>query len=210
MRRPEVTINCAASIDGKISSPGRTHLTLSGREDMKRVMKLRAAHDAIAVGVNTVISDNPSLTVRGVRSGKRPVRVVFDSRGRTPAEAKIFDGNAKTIIFTAVGTHMKSAAAEVISCGKERVDIVRALSILYRMGIRSLLVEGGGELIFSFISFHLVDTLMIYTSPVVIGGRTSPTIADGTGFKGGKMLERLRLIRLTKLGTGYLAEYRRL
>jgi 2,5-diamino-6-(ribosylamino)-4(3H)-pyrimidinone 5'-phosphate reductase len=210
MRRPEVTINCAASIDGKISTPGRTHVILSGAEDMRRVMRIRRAHDAIAVGVNTVISDNPSLTVRGVRSAKSPVRVIFDSRGRTPPQARVLDGKAETIIFTAEETHVKYETVEVIACGRGRVDLARALSILYRRGVRSLLVEGGGELIFGLVSSHLVDTLLIYTSPVVIGGKASPTIADGAGFKYEEMFERFRLIRLRRLGTGYLAEYRRL
>ncbi|MCL4346912.1 MAG: 2,5-diamino-6-(ribosylamino)-4(3H)-pyrimidinone 5'-phosphate reductase [Candidatus Thermoplasmatota archaeon] len=207
MHRPRVTVNCAASIDGKLSSAARKGIMLSSPEDAVRVMRLRGSCDAIAVGVNTVIADDPRLTVRGTGGKKRPLRVVFDSAGRIPPHSRVLDGTAETVVFTCKGSGLSLDSAKVITCGQGRVDLRRALAHLYRMGARSLLVEGGGELIFSFLSLDLVDSLTVYTSPIVIGGRASPTIADGPGFRRSSSFRQFRLVNLRRLGEGFVATY---
>ena len=95
--RPHVTVNCAASIDGKIASVRRKQLRISSDEDMERVGRLRASSDAVLVGVGTVVADNPGLHAPS-ESGVQLLRVVVDSKGRTPPFAKVLDGSAPTLI----------------------------------------------------------------------------------------------------------------
>ncbi len=201
-------VNCAASIDGRISTVSRQRIPLSCPEDLDRLMKLRRSSDAVAVGIGTVLSDDPALNVRD-HPGRQPLRVVFDSRGRVPEGAKVLDGKTGTVIFTSVECTRDAQGAQTIRCGSGRVDLVKALSHLNRMGVTSLLVEGGGGLIFGFLSAGLVDSMTVYTSPVVIGGLGAPTIADGEGFSGIRGFSQFRLESVRRMGPGFLAEYRR-
>ena len=97
--RPKVTLNCAASADGKIALPNRQRLNLSNSEDFERVHLLRCEYDAILVGIGTIIEDNPSLTVDPkYNSTKNPIRIVLDTKCRTPRNAKILDGKSLSLI----------------------------------------------------------------------------------------------------------------
>ncbi len=99
--RPHVTVNCAMSADGKIGFVTRRQAKISSEDDLRRVHRLRAASDAIVVGIGTVLADDPKLTVRSEYArGKNPIRVVLDSNGRTPEGAHVLDGKASTIVFT--------------------------------------------------------------------------------------------------------------
>jgi len=89
--RPEVTVNCAMTADGKIAGRTRKQMRISSREDMERVRRLRSTSDAILVGVGTVIADDPHLTVKGLTFEENPLRVVLDSSGRTPDDAQVLD-----------------------------------------------------------------------------------------------------------------------
>lgn len=208
LSRPYTAVNCASSIDGKLSTASRRRVLLSCRDDINRLMKLRSSFDAVAVGIGTVLADDPSLTVRHHR-GKHPVRVIFDSRGRLPDDAKVLDGQAETIVFTAEECEREVRDARVLRCGSGRVDLKRASSLLHKMGVKSLLVEGGGELIFGFLSAGLVDTLTVYTAPVVIGGSDAPTIADGEGFADARSFAHFRLESVKPLGPGFISTYGR-
>ena len=174
---------------------------------LERVMKLRNNVDAVAVGIGTVLADDPALTVRP-RSGKQPVRVIFDSHGRVPEGAKILDGRARTVIFTSDECERNVGGAEILRCGSGRVDLKQAVQLLREMGVKRLLVEGGGGLIFGFLSARLVDAMTVYTAPVIIGGSGAPTVADGTGFADARSFPRLRLESVVRLGPGFLATYR--
>lgn len=204
--RPQVTVNCAMTADGKIASRARKQLRISSPEDLERVKALRASSDAILVGVGTVLADDPHLTVKGLPPEKNPLRVVLDSTGRTPKEARVLDGRARTVIATSEECTATWPRAEVIRTGKEKVDINSLLDRLHEMGVRGLMVEGGGETIFSFFERGLVDRYCVFVGSLVVGGRSSPTPADGKGFLGDGA-KKLRLVDHALLGDGVLLTY---
>lgn len=192
-----VRVNAAMSVDGKLSSRRRDQLAISGPEDFSRVDRLRAEHDAVMVGVGTVLADDPSLTVahadlvadREERGDPpQPARVVADSRARTPPDASILDDAARTYVLVADSAPaarveaIETTGADVVVEGDERVDLTAALTALEAAGIERLMVEGGGELLFSLFEADLVDALSVYVGSMVIGGRDAPTLADGEGF----------------------------
>ncbi len=191
-----VVVNAAMSADGKLSSRKREQLAISGEADFDRVDQLRADSDAIVVGVGTVLADDPHLTVkddyrreRRQRDGEtpNPARVVVDSRGRTPLDAAILDDAATTYICLSEAAPIDrrmdlAASAELVTAGDDRVDLLRAFAALQEQGLDRLMVEGGGELIFSLFEVGLVDELRVFVGPTVIGGRDAPTLADGDGF----------------------------
>lgn len=189
----DVRVNAAMSADGKLASYRREPVVISGPEDFARVERLRADVDGVLVGVETVLADDPSLTVEeiepdnGTRSAQ-PARIVVDSTGRTPLDATILDSQARTImLLTQTASNDRVAAYDaagvsVIKAGKDRVDLVAAFEQLEKAGIHQLLVEGGGEVIFSLFEAGLVDQLSVYIGPLIIGGRDAPTLADGSGF----------------------------
>ncbi len=217
--RPFVFINIASSIDGKISDEKKRQIKISCEEDFKRVDELRADSDAIMVGIGTVLSDNPSLTVKRrylrekrIKLGKseNPLRVVVDSKAKIPIDAKVLNDEAKTIIAVserASNRKLKilSQKADVFVCGKERVNLKELMSYLYNIGVRKLMVEGGGTLISSLLRERLVDEIMIYYGNIIIAGKNSPTIADGESFE--EPLE-VELLSFKKIGNGLLTKWR--
>jgi len=205
--RPHVVVNCAASIDGKIASRERRQIPLSSEADFERVRRLRASCDAILVGVGTVLADDPGLKAP-VGSGKTLLRVVVDSRGRTPKGAKVVDGSAPTLIATAESAKATFDKAEVVRLGKERVDLVQLMEHLHGRGVGKLLVEGGGEVIHSFIAGGLADELFLFVADLVLGGRAAPTVADGEGALSTEGAARARFVSAERLEGGLLLHYR--
>lgn len=180
--RPFVHVNCAMSADGKIAGVDRKQIRISSDEDMDRVKNLRKKYDAILVGVGTVISDDPHLTVKGLDYDSNPLRIVIDPRGRTPEDAKVLNGDAPTVMVTTEDCETEFDCEETIVCGKE-IDLKYMLEQLAEeIGIESLLVEGGGETISSFFKAGLVDRYTVFVGGLIIGGRTAPTPADGNGW----------------------------
>jgi 2,5-diamino-6-(ribosylamino)-4(3H)-pyrimidinone 5'-phosphate reductase len=218
----EVVVNAATSVDGKLSTRERRQVRISGEADFARVDRLRASADAILVGVGTVLADDPSL-VRHDREHRRelrergavrdgpPVRVVADSRARTSVDAAILDGDPPTHVFVSEAAPAErrealvAAGATVHVTGEERVDLASMCETLDAGGANRLMVEGGGELIFSLFEAELVDRLSVFVGPVVIGGRDAPTLADGAGFVDG--FPELRLDGVERLDGGVLLEW---
>lgn len=195
-----VVVNAAMSADGKLSTRDREQIPISGDADFDRVDELRADSDAVMVGVGTVLADDPSLTVddpdriaerRARNDPPQPARVVADSRARTPPDSRVLDDEAATYVLvgeraaTEKVEGLERAGATVVAAGHERVDLPAGLASLESRGIDRLMVEGGGELIFSFFDTELVDELSVFVGPLLIGGRDAPTLADGDGFTGG-------------------------
>ena len=204
--RPRVTVNCAMTADGKLAGRSRRQLRISSAEDLERVKAMRASSDAILVGVGTIMSDDPHLTVKGLPPERNPLRVVLDSQGRTPANARALDERARTLIATSEDCDRTWPGAEVVRCGKERVDLGALMDALGERGVRTLMVEGGGETIFSFFQAGLVDRYLVFVGSQIVGGRCSPTPADGEGFQDGGSV-RLRLVDAEVLGDGVLLSY---
>jgi 2,5-diamino-6-(ribosylamino)-4(3H)-pyrimidinone 5'-phosphate reductase len=204
--RPHVTVNCAMTADGKLAGRRRRQVSISSPEDLARVKELRRSSDAILVGIGTVLSDDPHLTLKGAVEGENPIRVVLDSMGRTPDDAMVLDGMARTIIATGEDCEKEWVNAEVIRVGKNRVDIGLLLTRLWDMGVRTLLVEGGGEVLWSFFSGGFVDRYSVYIGGKILGGRTAPTPVDGEGFDDSEALA-LNLVECMRLGEGVLLVY---
>jgi len=194
--RPRVIINYACSLDGKIALPDRRRVRLSSEEDKKRVHQLRGRVDAILVGIGTVLSDDPSLLVdkEYLPHGNQPYRIILDSNARTPPTSKCLYGGGKTIIVTSEECSKNIQGAEMLRCGKGRVDIQKLLTLLPGMNINTILVEGGGTVLWSFLSQGLFDEIFIYIAPLIIGGSTSPTGADGEGFNHIDLCRRVKII----------------
>lgn len=204
--RPHVTVNCAMTADGKIAGKARRQIRISSPEDLERVRRLRAESDAILVGINTVLADDPHLTVKGLDRSKNPLRVVLDSTGRTPVHARVLDDMARTLLVTCEECGGTWPNAEVVRCGRKRVDLRQLMAVLADRGVERLMVEGGGETIWSFFEADLVDELIVFVGSKVIGGRTAPSPVDGTGFPDEEAVQ-LELVEEARLGDGVLLRY---
>ena len=179
--RPFIHVNCAMSADGKIAGTDRKQVRISSDEDKARVKNLRRKYDAILVGVGTILSDDPHLTVKGLTYDENPVRIVLDDKGRTPDDALVVNGLAPTVIVTGEDCTRTWRNAEVIRRRKDE-SLSDILGSLAEMGIESILVEGGGETIASFFREGLVDRYTVFVGGLIIGGRDSPTPAGGDGW----------------------------
>ncbi|GAA0198655.1 2,5-diamino-6-(ribosylamino)-4(3H)-pyrimidinone 5'-phosphate reductase [Haladaptatus pallidirubidus] len=205
-----VVVNAAMSADGKLSSRRREQVAISGADDFDRMDDLRIESDAIAVGVGTVLADDPSLTADG---GANPLRIVADSRARTPTDARVLDDRAETLIFVSEGApnerveNLGNAGADVVVAGDDRVSLEVAFSELEKRGIERVMVEGGGELIFSLFAAGLVDELRLYVGSMIIGGRDAPTLADGEGFVAREQFSNLELTGVERIDDGVLLRY---
>lgn len=209
MLRPYTIINCAASVDGKIALPSRRQTRISNDEDIARVHRLRNECDAILVGVGTILVDNPKLTVKEkyVAEVSNPLRVVLDSKGRTPLDAEVLSGDASTLIVTSESSDSTFGQADVARFGKDRVDIRATTEFLHGRGVGKLLVEGGETVIWSFLKQGLVDELKVFIGSMIIGGTSSPTVAGGEGATAFEDITLLTLQNSTRLGDGILLEY---
>ncbi len=205
----KIILNCAMSADGKISLPSRCQTRISNREDIERVHLLRNSVDAILVGIGTVLADDPKLTVneKYVSSPKMPLRIVLDSSGRIPSNAEILGGSAKTLIVTNESCKRTFPRADVIRMGEKRVDLLALKKYLEDIGVRTLLVEGGSTVMWSFLSNGLADELSVFVGSMIIGGDRSPTLADGEGFASIEEVRRLKLADCERIGDGVLLRY---
>jgi len=201
LRRPYVRVYATMSVDGKIASKTGDS-RLSCPYDKLRLHSMRSIVDGVMVGANTVIRDNPQLTVRLVE-GRNPVRVVVDGSLKIPLNAKVLDvGVAPTIIVTSSAAdtgkidQLRRLGVDIVIIESEstQVDMSKALKILYEKNLRDLLVEGGGTLLWSLTSQRLVDEFRITVSPYVIGGRNSVSLVGGEGFGNSSEWLRLKLV----------------
>jgi 2,5-diamino-6-(ribosylamino)-4(3H)-pyrimidinone 5'-phosphate reductase len=200
------------SIDGKIALPTRVQTRISNQEDMRRVYELRNNCDAILVGINTIINDNPKLTVKKeyVTSPANPLRIVLDSNCKIPQDALVLDGNAPTLLAVLEGSERNIEGAEVISFKPDEegmISLIDLLKMLSSRNIKTLLVEGGETVIWSFINHHLVDELFVFVGSLIIGGTGSPTLAGGTGARNFDDIITLKLVSAEPLGDGVILHY---
>jgi 2,5-diamino-6-(ribosylamino)-4(3H)-pyrimidinone 5'-phosphate reductase len=193
------------SADGKIAGSDRKQIRISSDEDIARAKNLRKRYDAVLVGVGTVLSDDPHLTVKGAQFRENPLRIVIDPRGRTPKGSQIVDGRARTLIFTDADCRTEWDGVTVIRCGSP-FDLTGAMEGLSGLGIENVLVEGGGETIASFFRCGLVDRYTVFIGGMVIGGKNSPTPADGDGWVRDNGIT-LKMKSAEILGNGVLITY---
>lgn len=210
---PFVWANCAVSLDGRLAYARGRRARLSGPEDLRRVQELRAASQAILVGVGTVRLDDPSLRVHwellGRPPGPAPWRVVLDSRGSTPESARVLDGAQPTLVATAAGCERRfPEGVAQFAAGEGRVDLRALLAELGRRRVRQLLVEGGSAVLGSFLREGLVDRLTVFVASVVIGDREAPSMVSGLETPDADRALRLERGELRALDDGWLLSYR--
>ncbi len=216
--KPYVIINCAMSVDGKIALPTRVQTRISNQEDLRRMYRLRNSCDAILVGINTILSDDPKLTVKGeyVTTPTNPTRVILDSKCKTPLGAHVLDDKAPTIIAARKRYLHEIQGAEVIPIEEDdenpededrQINLTKLLEILHAKGIKKLLVEGGETVIWSFLHEHLAEELWVFVGSIVIGGTHSPTLAGGEGVKRIEDIISLKLESVERFGDGVLLHY---
>ena len=204
INRPYIILSAAMTIDGKISSKeGDTEI--SDERDWKEVHKLRTKVEAIMVGKNTILMDDPKLHIK-FYSHSGYFRIVVDSNLTIPIDSKVITYQPDiypTIICVTENVssdkinEYRSKNIDIITSGKnERVDINALLPKLYRMGIKSILLEGGGTLNWSFIRENLVDEIRLTIAPWIIGGQDAITLVEGDGFSNMKEAPRYDLCKI--------------
>ncbi|GAA0215136.1 diaminohydroxyphosphoribosylaminopyrimidine deaminase/5-amino-6-(5-phosphoribosylamino)uracil reductase [Brevundimonas nasdae] len=175
--RPRITLKLATSLDGRIATASGESQWITGEDARLEGHRLRAAHDAILVGVETVLKDDPELTARlPGRTVDQPLRVVLDSRLRTPPTARLAGEN--TLILTAAEPRaVGRARVRLIAMEEGRLAISAVLTALSDAGVASLLIEGGGQVAASFLRADAVDRLEWFRAPILLGGEGRPCIA---------------------------------
>jgi len=204
---PFVTAKFAMSLDGKIATKSGDSKWISGSEARRHVHYLRYTTDAIMAGVNTILADDPQLTSRcgdrGGRTRKQPLRVIVDSSGRTPLTARVFGEPGKVVL--ALGKRVKleekkafaQVGAELLELPSEEgsVDLERLLKVLGEREITSVLVESGGILLGSLFDQRLVDKVITFIAPIIIGSQEAKTAVGGKGVD--KVVDSIKLERVS-------------
>jgi diaminohydroxyphosphoribosylaminopyrimidine deaminase/5-amino-6-(5-phosphoribosylamino)uracil reductase len=216
---PFITAKFAISLDGKIATwTGDSHW-ISCEESRRYVHRMRRASDAIMVGVNTIVMDDPRLTVREGKNEKYPLRVIVDSKGRVLPTARVFSEPGKTMVATAPGVapetvnELRNAGAEVVELPswKSMVDLNELLAELGRRNITSVLVEGGSTLLGTLFDGCLIDKVVAFIAPVIVGGEDAKSAVGGQGAHRIGQALQLSRIKVERCGKdvmvmGYLNE----
>ena len=171
-----VTLKAAATLDGKIATATGHSKWITGEAARQKGHELRNENDAILVGINTVLTDDPELTVRGIDGGRSPVRIVLDSKGRIPEQSRVFQEDGVPVVIV-TGSHApfriwpELADLTILTASTRTPDILWVLSEISKLGLNSLLVEGGSLIHASFIKSNTVDQLVLFLAPKVFVGQ---------------------------------------
>ena len=213
-KRPFVIVKAAASLDGKIATTGGESKWITGEKARKFAHSLRNKVDAILVGINTVIKDDPTLFPSS--SKKRFIRIILDSKLRIPSKARLLNDQEKagTFIFTTLQANRKKleelkerGIKVVVTEGEEeKVNIREVLKKLGELEIMSLLVEGGGEVIASFFEKKRVDKVFLFLASRIIGGKKAPTWVEGKGVNSLNETPCIDIYSLKKIERDFLLQ----
>jgi len=211
---PFVIIKAAISLDGKIATSTNESKWITGERARLLGKKLRGKVDAILVGINTVIKDNPELLP--LRAKERYLRIILDTKLRIPLEANILKNQKHypTLIFTGAGVDPKKikvlkekgVEVKILKSKEQKINTKKVLKELGKRKIASLLVEGGGEVIASFVKENLVDKIYLFLSPCIIGGRNAPTWVEGEGFSSLQDALRVKIEKIRRVDEDILIE----
>jgi len=206
INKPFVFLCTGMSLDGKISTSKRIQSEIATNDDRKMLWDCRIKADAILIGGNQLRLDDPKLTVK---TEERQQKRIAIGKSKEPIKAAVV---SKKILFTTAKTSSEELEffrkiADVYVCGNEKVNLKQALSKLHDLGVKSLMVEGGGELIFSLFKENLVDEINLKIGNLIIGGRISPTFCDGEGFIQ-ETAKKVRLIDLIKKENYLILKYK--
>lgn len=216
MSRPHVTLKIATSMDGRIALANGVSQWITSSDSRARVHQMRASHDAVLVGVGTVLADDPLLTARTVPPPPRqPVRIVADSQLRTPAHARLLTSQGLGRVVLASATDPKGYPEDVVQeqpyiwlvPGPDgRVDPQKLMDRCAVEGLGKVFLEGGGKLAASFIKSGLVDTIEWFRAPILIGGDGLPAVA-ALGLSEMQDAPRWRAAATERIGDDTLETY---
>jgi diaminohydroxyphosphoribosylaminopyrimidine deaminase/5-amino-6-(5-phosphoribosylamino)uracil reductase len=205
---PFVTVKSAMTLDGKLAAKTGDSRYVSGPESRELTHTLRHQHMAIMVGVQTALADDPELTTRLTIPAVHPIRIIVDSQLRLPLHAKLLKEKLSPVILltteradSAKREALEAAGAQVINCGSgTQVDLSLAMSLLGERDIGSILLEGGGKLNGAMLAEGLIDKVILFIAPKLIGGAASPGAFDFEGFE--RMSEAIALkdIQVQQIG----------
>ena len=213
---PKLILSAAISLDGKIATI-KGDSKLSSKKDLIRLHKLRSQVDAILIGKNTVEIDDPTLTVRYTK-GKNPIRIILDSKGTISENSKILKTSNKipTIIVVSQKTtkknlqKLKNFPVEIITIGKNQINVKLLLKKLGQKKIKTILLEGGGTINWEFIKNNLVDEFFITITPFILGGQKAISLVQGEGFKTVQTSTKLSLNGIKRLENDLVLNYTKL
>jgi len=208
---PLVTLKMAASLDGKVAARDGSSRWITGEDARLEVHRMRAAADAVLVGAGTAFRDDPSLTVRlPDATGSPPLRVVVDGRGIVPETHALFaDGAAPTLVATTEGapparrTAWRTAGADVLvldDAGSSLIPLDALLAELGKRDVQRLLVEGGPTLAWELVARDLVDEVVLFFAPILVGGQEAPSILMGGGIPTIAEPVRLEVVEVSSIG----------
>ena len=214
---PLVIAKVGQSLDGKIATSAGQSRWITSASARRLGHRLRSRVDAVLVGVRTVLQDDPRLTARGVRSRPdRPFKVIVDSRLRIPATARcLSSGSAPALIATTVpparvprSLHRQGVEVLTLPARRGRVPLRRLCQQLVGRGVHSILIEGGGEVLAGALNERLVDRVVFFVAPLLIGGRGAPGSVGGPGISRLNRAVRLREVTYSRVGSDLCVEGR--
>src|SRR3989442_6373656 len=213
--RPYVVLNAAMSLDGKIATfTGDSRM--SSPADMRRVHRLRASVDAIMVGLRTLLRDDPKLTVKFVKA-HQPYRIIDDSNALSPPSSYVVRTAREIPTIIAVTSRapkkriraLEKKGVNVVICGRgPLVSLILLLNRLRKLGIRRILLEGGGTLNWSMLSNQLVDEISVAITPRILGGSTATTLIEGKGNALVRDAIQLKLMSSARYGPDLVVRYK--
>jgi diaminohydroxyphosphoribosylaminopyrimidine deaminase / 5-amino-6-(5-phosphoribosylamino)uracil reductase len=213
---PFTILKTAMTLDGKIATVTNASRWISCEQSRKQVHQLRQMVSGILVGVDTIIYDDPLLNTR--RKGKKnkdPLKIITDTRARIPLESKVFKHNPQLTILATTKLaepeklkEIERTGAQVLLCPvkNNKVDLFYLMKALGMMGIDSILIEGGSTLSFSMLTSGLVDKVISFISPKILGGKNAPTPVGGIGINNMEEAIQLKNWKIKKSGEDFLIE----
>jgi len=218
-KTPFVLLKTAMTIDGKIATHTGNSRWITGPEARQQVHRLRNTYDGILVGIGTVLADNPSLTTRlddftddnRDISGKDPIRIIVDSKARTPLDSKVLNLQADAIAFIAISKlapkdkveGLKAVGAKILVCDTTatgQVDLKDLMIKLGQLDITSVILEGGSQIAASALENELVDKVMWFIAPKIVGGQQAPSPVAGRGISKMSQALELKNIKIESFG----------
>ena len=207
----KVTLKAALTLDGKIATASGHSKWITGDAARHKVHELRNQNDAVLVGINTVIADDPELTVRGIENGNSPVRIVLDSKARIPVNSRIFQIDGTPVII-ATGNKALSRKwpnlpdLKILTSPTATPEITWILSELHKLGLKSLLVEGGSFTYASFLKSGAVDRLVLFVGPKIIGGQQALSWCGELGVDRLNQAIQIEINSITAVGEDWLID----
>ena len=203
--KPYILVKSAVSLDGKIATYTGDSKWISNEKSRKFVHKLRTHFDAILIGTNTVLKDNPMLSSRGY--GKNPIRVILDENLKIPANYNVIDGTIPTIILydekiKRIPKHFNKDCIKLIplNFNKAKKNFNVIIEKLNKMALKRILIEGGGEINSSVLKTGKVDEILLFVAPIIVGGRNAKTFVEGDGIKYIKDSLKFEKVAVKKFG----------